>query len=180
MNMKIFKLFLLTTMSFVITILSSCSHDDDIPSFTMKDYMPVVFEFNIENHSGQNIFQTGLDVNYEDFSLVYDGHEFKPITYDEYYDMVNSTRYFMASIQGFIFYNSDDTPFPYFTFGFFDGMHCEETFNLIMPDGKSHEIYINRYRDDDDTLHQIVKLDNKIVEEYTNKGAYITLNIVYD
>lgn len=166
---------LLASMIAVFAIgLSSCESENDDDSYIV-DFAPVVFVINVTDEDGQNLLTDCSTEFYESFSISYDGQKYKPKTMDL------DTRYYLPTFLGMRYVTGNDHE-NYLFFGEFEGIYCEMDFSFTMPDGKEHDISLRRVatsKGRDIIVNQTLKIDNKVIPEYTNGTPDILLTFTY-
>lgn len=170
---------LLASMIAVFAIgLSSCvaeNEDDSDFDGYIVDFSPVVFIINVTDEDGHNLLTNCSPEFYESFSISYDGQKYKPEILD--FD----TRAYLPTFMGMRYVTGNDHE-NYLYFGEFNGSHCGVDFSFTMPDGEEHDISLQRVatsKGRDIIVDQTLKIDNKVIPEYTNGTPNILLTFTY-
>ena len=154
--------------------LSSCKSENDDDLYIV-DFAPVEFIINVTDEDGHNLLTDCSTEFYESFSISYNGQKYKPETMD------SDTRYYLATFRGMKYVTGNDQE-NYLFFGEFDGHHCEVDFSFTMPDGEEHDISLRRVatsKGENIIVDQTLKIDNKVISEYTDGTPGILLTFTY-
>ncbi len=163
--MNKYRIFFISILCILCGIIVSCSEDEYIET----DYTPVGFSFKIVSADGTDLLADGQSLHGADFSVIYEGEEYKA-------DWRHS-RMYLPHLYGLRYSIYEDN--PVLLFGEFDGYRSEVDFVFKMPNGESHNIYLNRRHGKNDKVKQIVKLDGKEVSEMSDGRIDIEFTFVY-
>lgn len=147
--------------------------DDDY----LWDFAPVVVGFEVVSPDGVSLIEEGAPLHESDVKVKYGEKEF-PVVWTSPTD----SRAYFARLHGLFYYNGKDTESaPRLMFGELDGNLGSASLDFILPDGETHHVDIRRNittKGPKCTVRQSVKLDGKILGEYTDGSPNILLTIV--
>lgn len=161
----------------VAICLVSCSNDDVEEDEPIWDFSPVIVGFEVVSPDGTNLIAEGEALYESDFRIKYREKEFSAL-----WTSPTNSRYYRPYFRGLFYFSGKDTKSnPQLMFGELDGNLGSASLDFILPNGESHQVYISRTVTTqflDCTVRQTVKLDGKILDEYTDGSAKILLTIV--
>lgn len=165
-------------LSVILMGLTACEKNEEDDFGVIYDFYPVEFVFEIIGQDGQNLLNGCSAEFYESFSVIYSGE-----TYFPNLGNIEGTRMYMPFFYGLSYVEGNQGD-CYLAFGEFDGGRCEENLVFRMPDGEEHDIYINRtcsvdYKKGEVSVDQVVKVDGKVMDEYTDGISTIKLQFPY-
>lgn len=172
--MKKINALLASMIAMVAIWLSSCEAENEDDSYII-DFSPVVFIINVTDEDGHNLLTDCSTEFYESFSISYDGQKYKPEKLD--FD----TRAYSPTFSGMRYVTGNDQE-NYLYFGEFNGSHCEVDFSFTMPNGEEHAISLRRVatsKGENIIVKQTLKIDNKVIPEYTDGTPGILLTFTY-
>jgi hypothetical protein len=165
--MKKIYLTIVALLAALSVSLSSCGDD------TIWDFVPVQIYINVVDANGTSLIGEGGGLYQKDFTMAYNGTEYTAL-----WDWAK-TRAYMPYLFG-LYYSSDGSQL---VFGELDGNVGEASMTFTMPDGTTHDIYINRTiktSGSNATVKQTVKLDGNVVKEYDDGDPNISFTFVYN
>lgn len=171
---KLGRIVLSGLLMLALTLTTSCEEDEDD---LIVDFYPLTLVINVEDSDGHNLLCKDGSLHNGDFTMEYEGINY-PVNWD---GKPVSTRYYMPHLYGLYYHSGKGYLEECLIFEELDGSLSKLDLKLRMPDGKEHDIHINRdisIKRQDVFIDQEVFLDGKIVEPQSNVNTTIYLKIV--